>query len=141
MADFRHKPGSGSLFRNTRKENENHPDYKGKICTTCPHCSQEATFDLGAWPKEASGGEKYLRLSAKNEWVKDAQQVPQSQAVPDTFLAPPAATTAPPAAATAPPLATAPDPTPQPQAVPTTKVVDGVTFILQPDGSLIPMSG
>jgi uncharacterized protein (DUF736 family) len=47
----------GALFKNDKKEKENHPDYKGN----CEISGVE--FWVSAWIKEAESGRKYLSLS------------------------------------------------------------------------------
>lgn len=43
------------LFKNDRKESENHPDYKGY--------SKEEGWNAAAWIKTAKNGSKYLSVS------------------------------------------------------------------------------
>lgn len=50
------KPGTGSLFKNERKEKDHQPDYKGTL--TLPDGS---TMQLGGWISEGKTG-KYLAL-------------------------------------------------------------------------------
>lgn len=57
---YEQKDNSGALFRNDRKESENHPDYKGdaKISGTA--------YWVSGWINEKKGdGSKYLKLSYK----------------------------------------------------------------------------
>ena len=52
------KDGSGSLFKNKRKEADNHPDYTGSIKIG------GVEHWLSAWIKTGrNGGEKYMSLS------------------------------------------------------------------------------
>jgi uncharacterized protein (DUF736 family) len=46
------------LFKNNRKETENHPDYTGSI--TLPNGTEHF---LSAWLKTAKSGKKYMSLS------------------------------------------------------------------------------
>jgi len=62
------KDMSGALFRNTRKESDNHPDYNGSVVINGQH------MWISAWLKESSKGSKYLYLSFK---PKDSE--PQRQ--------------------------------------------------------------
>jgi hypothetical protein len=52
------KPGSGSLFKNDRKEEDRHPDYNGKILL--PDGTEHY---LNAWIKTSAKGSKYMSLS------------------------------------------------------------------------------
>ena len=60
----------GVLFKNDRKEQDNHPDYKGSINID----GQE--FWLSAWIKESQKG-KFMSLS-----VKPKDQQPQQRRAP-----------------------------------------------------------
>lgn len=59
----------GVLFKNDRKESENHPDYKGSINVG------GVEFWLSAWIKEGQKG-KFMSLSIKPK--EDQQTKPQS---------------------------------------------------------------
>ncbi len=60
------KPDTGSLFRNDRKESDNHPDYKGSaLLNGVEHW-------LDAWINTAKDGSKYMSLKFKR---KDAAPV------------------------------------------------------------------
>lgn len=52
------RDGSGALFKNDRKEQPNHPDYRGDITI------DGQTYWLSAWIKEGQRG-KFMSLSAK----------------------------------------------------------------------------
>lgn len=58
------KEGQGSLFKNTKKQSETHPDYQGSIKVN----GQE--YWLNAWVKEGNSG-KYFSLSVKPKQQKD----------------------------------------------------------------------
>jgi uncharacterized protein (DUF736 family) len=66
------KDGQASLFKNKRKETDNHPDYTGSIMLKGVECW------LSAWIKTPkSGGEKYMSLSVgkpKEQRSNDAQR-------------------------------------------------------------------
>jgi hypothetical protein len=53
------KPNTGSLFKNDRKESDNHPDYKGSaLIGGVDHW-------LDAWINETNDGRKYMSLKFK----------------------------------------------------------------------------
>lgn len=62
------KDGTGSLFKNHKKERETHADYNGSIKVE----GQE--YWLNAWLKETEGGKKYMSLSAKSKQAKQSSQ-------------------------------------------------------------------
>lgn len=65
----------GALFRNTRKEQPNHPDHTGSINI------QGREYWLSAWVKDGKNGGRFFSLSAK---PKDATgSAPQPSAVKD----------------------------------------------------------
>lgn len=56
---YQQRDNSGSLFKNDRKEQDNHPDYTG----TGMYGGSE--FYISAWLKETKGGKKYYSFSFK----------------------------------------------------------------------------
>jgi uncharacterized protein (DUF736 family) len=62
---YEHNNGSGTLFRNQKKETEKHPDYKGdgKLPDGTP-------VWISGWIKESSTGSKFLSLALQ---LKDEQ--------------------------------------------------------------------
>jgi uncharacterized protein (DUF736 family) len=78
------KDGQASLFKNKRKETDNHPDYTGSIMLNGVECW------LSAWIKTPkNGGEKYMSLSVgkpkgeKRETPKrDDDPVPFDDSIP-----------------------------------------------------------
>jgi hypothetical protein len=59
MSEYKQKPGSGALFKNDKKTEETHPNYKGTINI------DGRDYWLSAWLKESAQGVKYMSLSAK----------------------------------------------------------------------------
>lgn len=57
------KNNSGTLFTNSRKSKETHPDYTGKVKVN------GKDMEISAWLKEGKNG-KYLSLSFKEPYVK-----------------------------------------------------------------------
>ena len=62
---YEHKPGTFSLFKNDKKEADNHPDYKGYGKDT-----SGKEIEVAAWLKEGTKG-KFMSCTFK---VKQAQQ-------------------------------------------------------------------
>lgn len=76
---FEQKDNSGALFRNERKEQENHPDHTG----TCKIMGRE--FYLSAWVRESNNGKRFFSLSfkPKDNASADAKRKPQPKADED----------------------------------------------------------
>jgi hypothetical protein len=58
---YEHKPNTGSLFVNDRKQNENQPDYRGTINITKP-----GIYDLSGWKKTLENGGTRLGIAARH---------------------------------------------------------------------------
>lgn len=54
----------GTLFKNTNKESDQHPDYKGSINI------EGVEYWLSSWIKTSSKGAKFMSLSVKPKEVK-----------------------------------------------------------------------
>lgn len=64
MAEFKQKPGCGSIFKNDYKTAENQPDYKGKILL------QDGTEQqIALWIKEGQNG-KFFSAALSDVYVK-----------------------------------------------------------------------
>ena len=64
MAEFKHKPGNGSIFKNDYKTTDNQPDYKGKILL------QDGTEQqIALWIKEGANG-KFFSAALSDVYVK-----------------------------------------------------------------------
>ena len=71
----------GALFRNDKKEADNHPDYKGSINVG------GTDYWLSAWLKTSNAGAKYMSLSVKPKDApaqKPAPKAPVRQAFDDS---------------------------------------------------------
>ena len=68
MSDF-DNTNSGSLHKNDRKTQSNHPDYRGDAAPVCVHCGVKQDFWLSAWIKTTRGGKKWMSIAfqAKDE--------------------------------------------------------------------------
>lgn len=64
---------SGVLFKNDRKEQPNHPDYKGNAEV------DGAEYWLSAWIKEDKNGKKYMSLAFSPRQQQAEQESPQQQ--------------------------------------------------------------
>ena len=61
----------GALFKNDKKETENHPDYKGNVNV------DGVEFWLSAWIKEDKNGHKYMSLSVQPKEKGGTARKPQ----------------------------------------------------------------
>ena len=65
---------SGALFKNTEKQTDNHPDYKGQINVA------GTDYWISSWLKTSSKGVKYMSLSVTLKERKDVSStVPATQ--------------------------------------------------------------
>jgi len=73
---YEQRDNSGSLFKNDRKEKENHPDYKG----SCMVGGVEMW--MSAWLKTGANGTKFMSFSfqPKDQQQPATQQPPAPQA-------------------------------------------------------------
>ena len=58
---------SGALFKNTKKQKDNHPDYTGTINV------DGEEFYISAWLKTSKGGSKYMSLAVNPKEEKPAK--------------------------------------------------------------------
>jgi hypothetical protein len=65
---YEQKDGSGSLFPNTKKEQDTHADYKGDVKI------DGVGYWINGWKKKDKNGNPYLSLSIKPKQPKPAPQ-------------------------------------------------------------------
>ena len=70
------KPNTGALFKNLKKDSDNHPDYRGPLHIECPACKHQFEKEQAAWLKVSKAGSKYMSLSLKEPFKKDAPKAP-----------------------------------------------------------------
>ena len=80
---FEMKPNTGTLFKNTEKKDDKHPDYKGKVLI-----EGVGEKELAAWIKTARDGKtKYMSLVISEPWKPKPKAAParpqQAPAKPD----------------------------------------------------------
>lgn len=59
------KNNSGAIFKNTRKQEDRHPDYKGQINVN------GQLFDIALWVKRPDGKDPYFSASISEPYKKD----------------------------------------------------------------------
>jgi uncharacterized protein (DUF736 family) len=76
---YEQRDNSGSLFKNDKKESDNHPDYNGSAMVN------GTEMWMSAWLKTSSNGKKFMSFSFKpKEAAKPvAKSAPVKQAEPD----------------------------------------------------------
>jgi len=86
---YQQKPNTGSLFLNSNKQSEKHPDRKGQI-----HLSREfvekmmqqtgdlVVMDISAWDNISAGGREYLGLIVQAPYVKQVKPEPEPKPEP-----------------------------------------------------------
>jgi hypothetical protein len=67
------RDNSGALWKNTRKKQENHPDFTGE----CLINGRE--YWLSGWARESQKGNRYTSLAFKPKEPKPGYQAPKSQ--------------------------------------------------------------
>ena len=72
----------GALFKNTKKETERHPDYKGSVNV------EGVEYWLSSWLKVSKSGEKYmsLQLEAKDAPKAAAKPAPRQSRDEDSDI-------------------------------------------------------
>jgi hypothetical protein len=67
---YEQRDNSGSLFKNDRKEQPNHPDYTGTAKV------QGREFYMSAWLKESKSGKKFMSFAFKPKLASDRGSPP-----------------------------------------------------------------
>lgn len=79
---YEHKPGTGSIFKNTHKEiGDNKPDYKGEGMDT-----EGNPVEFALWVKEGKDGKKFFSVSFGRK-QKPAEVPPQKELIDPPFEA------------------------------------------------------
>lgn len=82
MSDFVQKPGTGALFRNSKKVKESHPDRNGTLVldeaamdslVKARAAGEPLQLDLSGWVKSGVNGQ-FISLSVKPAWKPDTQK-------------------------------------------------------------------
>jgi len=76
MAENNDDTNRGVLFKNDRKTEDKHPDYRGTINVN------GVDKDISAWIKVAKSGVKYLSIAASDPYVKPAETAPDADPQP-----------------------------------------------------------
>lgn len=76
-------PNSGTLGRNQRKQQPNHPDMAGSLSVQCPHCQALTDYWLNGWLKESQQGGSFISVSVRVKQPRGEQRKPATQATAD----------------------------------------------------------
>lgn len=65
MSDnYQNKENQGAIFKNTKKQNEKHPDYRGTVNV------EGKEFEIALWLKESQKGTKYFSVALSEPYQK-----------------------------------------------------------------------
>lgn len=78
MAEFIHKPGTGSLLTNTKKKSEKSPHFTGKLVIKRDYKAGE-TIQIAAWERPTSNG---MLITLSEDTYRFDQQQQQAQQYP-----------------------------------------------------------
>ena len=68
------REGSGSLFKNRKKEKDSHPDERGDCMIG------GVVYEVSAWVKKTKNGDEFRSLSIKPKREKPANAAPEPKA-------------------------------------------------------------
>lgn len=77
----------GSIWKNDKKESENHPDFTGNQNVCCPKCGEKSDFWVSAWRRKDGAPDKAPALSFSVK-PKEAPRQAQRQPAPSQGAAP-----------------------------------------------------
>jgi uncharacterized protein (DUF736 family) len=69
------KVNSGAIFKNDKKTNEKHPDYRGKVNVNGKE------MEIALWLKESSKGTKYFSCSFSEPYVNESPKQVHTQII------------------------------------------------------------
>ena len=61
MTEFKHKNMEGSLFQNSYKERDQHPDFTGKLVV------EGKTYQVACWKNQTKSGGDYFKLKLSDD--------------------------------------------------------------------------
>ena len=83
---YQQKPNTGTLFQNTSKQSDKHPDRRGQIYLSreflekmLEQDSELVVMDISAWENTSAKGVDYLGLSIQAPYVKQAKPEPKPE--------------------------------------------------------------
>lgn len=77
MSDnYQNKLNSGAIFKNTKKQNEKQPDYRGTVNV------EGKEFEIALWLKESQKGTKYFSVSVSTPYQKPEGNTPAAPPAP-----------------------------------------------------------
>ncbi len=81
MTDGYDNSMTGASFKNDYKKAEKHPDFKGKLEVTCPHCEKSISLEQATWKKTSAKGLTYLfhTLQVEGQWKPAETETPKTE--------------------------------------------------------------
>lgn len=77
MSGYEMKDMSGTLFRETEKKKENHPDFTGKVLV------RGESLRIAGWLKQSKAGSTYISLALSEPRQQQEQPQAPAQSKPD----------------------------------------------------------
>lgn len=75
MSNYEQKPGTGAIFKNDYKQQDNHPDYRGKGKDL-----QGNEIEISMWVKKTKDGKSYFSFQMQEPYDKGA--APKKESIP-----------------------------------------------------------